>query len=724
MRVADLLRSLPVQPAAVVDRTSEAFGIGPLVQPLPVIPNESADDTALIVAAFSTANSPSYASVADALAAVDGLAVGSSVLLLSAESVDRWPIAATLEWATRNRVVLHDAEALSYRWFRSGAIATVVDQMAESQELRNEMVLRRPVQRALDTRVRRAEHRAVRASREVAALRPEAESDSRRANELSRRLANAEARSSALEDEVEGLKTGYDELVVELDRARAVAESTTYRLGYLLRTSAKPSRRTLKLPKELVGLWRGRGAWRSTESRTASSLSGPHRESRHVDARLMWAFRTLPGASADMPIALVGSAAVVSSTTAWGGVVPLWPNDASDILAGVEAGALVIESGAALPGEAWTTLGQPMSGHLDLTVRSLIDQCRRRDVPTIFWWTTGRSASPGLQRLADLCDHVAADPLVPGVPDGHLLPVPLDPRTVTPSRPAKGAPVRMLDAPTVPAAGVEAAILAAAGHRGLITFAGGSSFVRASAAPATTAEAAAALSEAQFAVAMPFQAAAAGSIPPGALRAIASGQPVLAARGSVPAELAEQVIELLRVEDVDRLDELLGHESVATASARCRVGLDVLWRTASWPAMLGEVFDACGLDGAAVRRRLSYTVSVDAGVAPDRLMSNLLAQSAAPTDVSLAHATLAVEVGPELEAAGIAVRVDEPEGRVVTMRSEADWAPWYASVALASLEVTGASSIIDDDGAIIAGNFAAGIGRQVTAWWMVEETRS
>ena len=137
--------------------------------------------------------------------------------------------------------------------------------------------------------------------------------------------------------------------------------------------------------------------------------------------------------------------------------------------------------------------------------------------------------------------------------------------------------------------------------------------------------------------------------------------------------------------------------------------------------MLAQVFDACGLDGESVRHRLSYVVAVESDVTPQRLLGNVLAQSAPPIAVSIADAVVAADVGPELDAAGIAVATAELDGRVVYMRGDQEWSAGHASTALASLEVTGSSSVVNEAGLAIAANHGGG-GRQVVAWWLDEET--
>lgn len=426
MRASDLLRLADVAPDGIsdfIDLTTGAFDVRPMLAP--AMPTMVAGPDTLRVAAFSSSPSPSH-STFDDVARLD-LDDAELVLLLARETVIDLSIPRLLSWMGDARLEVAAIGTLRYRWFSTGFVLRPVASEAPALLVTNENRVRREAQKILTHRLKQAEHRRARAERALNATVANDIKTSAAVNDAVRHAQNLQAETTRQREIAEQLERTIFELKNEVRKLETVEESTSYRLGRLLTTSIKPSRKTLELPKELRSLWQNRGSWKNKSDSRPLETSRSADDHRHRDARLMWAFR------ADDPLPHPPSAlAMISSnrtdrlTSAWGNTRTLLPNDAEAILAGDEFGLLVIESGATLPGGPWASLGQPNSRHLDLLVLALLDQARTRNIRTAFWWTTEASAAPRLRELAERCDHRLVAPGLSSVPAAHVLPVPAD----------------------------------------------------------------------------------------------------------------------------------------------------------------------------------------------------------------------------------------------------------------------------------------------------------
>ena len=96
---------------------------------------------------------------------------------------------------------------------------------------------------------------------------------------------------------------------------------------------------------------------------------------------------------------------------------------------------VLIESGAAMPGEAWSALGTAIEPRLEELLIDVIEAFGRRSIPVLFWWTTPADRISDLSGISGRCDFVVADDSVPGVPEATPLPLGVDLGQLQPVRP-------------------------------------------------------------------------------------------------------------------------------------------------------------------------------------------------------------------------------------------------------------------------------------------------
>ena len=97
-------------------------------------------------------------------------------------------------------------------------------------------------------------------------------------------------------------------------------------------------------------------------------------------------------------------------------VVELLPHDAEARVEAVAPDVVVVESAAAMPGEAWATLGTPAGAALGEVLGAALARCRRSAVPIVLWWTTPARLTPDLVSVAGAIDAVLSDASVARAP--------------------------------------------------------------------------------------------------------------------------------------------------------------------------------------------------------------------------------------------------------------------------------------------------------------------
>ena len=210
------------------------------------------------------------------------------------------------------------------------------------------------------------------------------------------------------------------EMERELRETRA---STSFRLGRSIVSATKRPSKLLRLPAEIWRLYRGR----QQPTNAADQIrTGPE--------RLLTFYRSLGERRGGPQIALVGSRRTVQALGGSFDVVPLWPHDAKQIASAVTPDLALVESGASMPGEAWSALGTAAEAGLGEHLAEVIRGFQGRSVPVVFWWTTPVDVTGDLNALVQRCDWVVADTSVPGVPDAAPLSLGVDLREVEPMR--------------------------------------------------------------------------------------------------------------------------------------------------------------------------------------------------------------------------------------------------------------------------------------------------
>ena len=139
-------------------------------------------------------------------------------------------------------------------------------------------------------------------------------------------------------------------------RLHETLASTSYRLGRHLVLAAKNPRQLVRLPADLWRLYRERGQdVRASTSRKAA---------------VFLSYRSLERERQGLQIAAAASRQTLGSLASAFDVVALWPHDANEVVARAAPDLVLIESGATMPGQAWSALGtaiepglEPVSEH-------------------------------------------------------------------------------------------------------------------------------------------------------------------------------------------------------------------------------------------------------------------------------------------------------------------------------------------------------------------------
>ena len=126
-------------------------------------------------------------------------------------------------------------------------------------------------------------------------------------------------------------------------------------------------------------------------------------------------------------------------------IIPIWPNDAHLISPACRPDLLLVESGAVMPGEVWTTFGTALGANRERALVRLIENFQRRSIPVLFWWTTPVHLTPDLRRMSRKCDAEVSDDSIPGAPEAFPLSVGVNLSKCNPvvpsDRPTEGNPL-------------------------------------------------------------------------------------------------------------------------------------------------------------------------------------------------------------------------------------------------------------------------------------------
>ena len=224
--------------------------------------------------------------------------------------------------------------------------------------------------------------------------------DSPPAGEVERTTSGARLMS-----ELRQAQSRADRAERELDRTK---RSAAYVVGDLFVRAAKDPRRLLMLPRDL---WR---TWRLRRSRRAAPKPAGQARTREVldldAARLL-----VPRIAAVAPGRGLSIAGAIASATARGwvpyaAVSPALPHEAAALVEAIDPDVVIIDTSAALPGQAWSHLGDPAAVDRLLAAGALVDAAHALGRPAVLLRMTSPAHTAYLDALARRCDLVVDGP--------------------------------------------------------------------------------------------------------------------------------------------------------------------------------------------------------------------------------------------------------------------------------------------------------------------------
>ena len=224
----------------------------------------------------------------------------------------------------------------------------------------------------------------------------------------SERLAKVTGDNARLRAEVRQSLARAQRAEAEVARVRS---STKFIIGDLLVQAAKHPRKLLLLPRDLIRLYRLRRHRRIAPEEAPSAPNRAHRSelSDEHAARLL-----LPRVAAQSGalIALAGALEPVSQRmwTSAAAVTSVLPHDAAALMLDIDPDIAMIDSSAALPGGTWAHLGDTAATDRSIAALAMVTAARERGRPSVFFRTTSRTHTAGLDWLADRCDLVVDGP--------------------------------------------------------------------------------------------------------------------------------------------------------------------------------------------------------------------------------------------------------------------------------------------------------------------------
>ena len=412
-------------------------------------------------------------------------------------------------------------------------------------------------------------------------------------------------------------------------------------------------------------------------------------------------------------IAVIASRRIVQALRRSFDVVPLWPHDAKQLASTVAPDLVLLESGASMPGEAWSALGTAAEAGLGQLLADTIHGFQDRSVPVAFWWTTPVDVTADLSALVDQCDWFVSDMSVPGVPDAPPLSLGVDLSEVEPlyptERSATTQPLLHLggyerDPRTDPANRlVEAAVRARAqimrepshlypSNRTLGRDDMRVRYRRASWTTPTT-----------------------NDVSHRCLAMLASGVPVLV---NEPPSMIRRIVD-----EVPLGTDLLEVVDVAQRRIGSPKGMAEILRTLHQYATTRQrfrvVFEHFGIE--AERSEADVIgVSVDGDSNSDSVVAAIAEQSIRPVEVVVRNQGARGRLGDELHAAGIPVRlVAEPEAARHAVWTGKPWYKNYLHDLLVASQVAATDRLSDGKRIVMSGSTGV-VG--ALPWW-ISETR-
>jgi hypothetical protein len=200
------------------------------------------------------------------------------------------------------------------------------------------------------------------------------------------------------------------QLAMTQSRLNALEQSVTMELGRtLVRAAKRPLGRGVRLPRDLVRLWRDRGGPAGAGVAGLALASAQLADLAGGGERLLSAL-TVPGLD---PPGLVIAGVLTDrarATLSPDAIVhQLLPHDADLMLDGSGADLILIEAAALLAGSAWAYAGDPAGADRGRRLGRLVASARTLGKPVIFVRNVPAHLAPGLDWVAASCDAVSQD---------------------------------------------------------------------------------------------------------------------------------------------------------------------------------------------------------------------------------------------------------------------------------------------------------------------------
>ncbi|PSK97071.1 hypothetical protein CLV63_10974 [Murinocardiopsis flavida] len=208
------------------------------------------------------------------------------------------------------------------------------------------------------------------------------------------------------QSQTEQLRKALTEREAQLQEAQArlaaLEGSTSLQVGRALTAAAKrPGRGLVRLPRDLIRLWRGSNRTAHTAKRRRSAEPVRSYDAERQEARL------LAGSAGPrdgrLVVAGVLSPEARAAVEPYVRVVPLRPHDAQVVFESVDADLLLVTASAAAPGTAWAHVGDPAAADRTRALRWIVDAAAGRGIPSVL--VADAPAPPALAGLGyDLVD--------------------------------------------------------------------------------------------------------------------------------------------------------------------------------------------------------------------------------------------------------------------------------------------------------------------------------
>ncbi|MFC4471137.1 hypothetical protein ACFPH6_42745 [Streptomyces xiangluensis] len=308
-----------------------------------------------------------------------------------------------LDHLVTHRCQVLRASALGYTHLHAGAVFACTEELlalhdwfgrpvpsdgfATALRMVDEYVLADFVSRSLRARTLDLERTAEETARALDAARDEGTAE---------RLAAVTREKAQLDSALRGAR---DRGALLEQRVAMLEGSTSLRVGRALVAAARsPRRGMLRLPRELYGLWHGRG--RAATARPVPQNREP--DAAVSDGRLHLAHRALASAPRDrLVIAGVLSDRTAGDFAAHAVVNRLLPHDGRLLVERTDPDALVVQLSACSDTTGpWSLTGTGLAPDLDRALAELVSQAKALGRNAVLWRDAPAAGAPGLAHLA------------------------------------------------------------------------------------------------------------------------------------------------------------------------------------------------------------------------------------------------------------------------------------------------------------------------------------